>query len=151
MTTTTKSVFALALEAGIKPFDLPPDVAKDSIGDTAASLLNERNPYFTKEYRQRYNIKVHALEVSTQRLALGCVESAAPADNEDARRFRAVIFRCDGNVIYQTPTTACSTTTVRLWTSGITCNTLTSAKCWWPSACSRSSSASGCATAQIAC
>lgn len=100
---TTKSVFALALEAGIKTFDQPDALTSKSIDQIAEQLLAPRNPYFNAAYRERYNIRVHALEVSTQRLALGCVESAAPKDNEDARRYRAVIFRCDGNVIYQTP------------------------------------------------
>lgn len=99
--TTPKSVFALAMEAGAQPFDLPqgyPDVEQ-----AAQSLLKGRNPYFNEEYRQRFNIKVHTIVSSPQRLVLGCVESAAPHPGDTDRRYRCVMFRCDGNVMYQTP------------------------------------------------
>jgi len=98
-----KTLTALALEAGLRPFDQLPMQAVNGrgVGDLAAALLGDRNLYFTKEYRERFATRVHSLEVSPQRLLLGAVESAQPPTGQ--RRFRAVIFRCDGEVIYQTP------------------------------------------------
>lgn len=100
----TKSVLALAFEAGLNPFNpIPVSVnARRSVGDIAATLLDKRNPYFDKEYRDRFGTKVHSIELSPYRLAMGAVESAQPQGVKD-RRYRAVLFRCDGEVLYQTP------------------------------------------------
>lgn len=98
-----KSMIVLAYEAGIRPFDpVPSEIArKVNVGDIAASLLSGRNPYFDKEYRDRFGTRVHTLELSHQRLVLGAIESALDLSTQN-RRFRAVIFRCDGEVMYQT-------------------------------------------------
>lgn len=100
----TKNILALAFEAGIRPFDMIPAVVASnrSVGDLAATLLAGRNPYFDKEYRDKFGTKVHTIEVMHNRLVLGAVESAQPADGSP-RRYRAVLFRCDGEVLYQTP------------------------------------------------
>jgi hypothetical protein len=101
-----KSIIALAYEAGIRPFDpIPQEVAKrTNVGDIAAFLLSGRNPYFDKEYRDRFGTKVHSLELTHHRLVLGAIESAVDA-RTSVRRYRAVIFRCDGEVLYQTSDT----------------------------------------------
>lgn len=100
---TPKSVFALAMDAGATPFDLPQGYPNEA--EAAERLLKGRNPYFNEEYRTRGNIRVHTLVLSQQRLVLGCVESAAPAAGDMNRRYRCVIFRSDGNVLHQTPST----------------------------------------------
>jgi hypothetical protein len=99
----TKTILALAFEAGIRPFDpIPATVAKArNTGELASLLLAGRNPYFDKEYRDRFGTKVHSLEIMHSRLVLGALESAQPP--EGPRRYRAVLFRCDGEVLYQTP------------------------------------------------
>lgn len=102
--TMKHSLLALAFEAGIRPFDPIPAVMAQSrsSGDIAANLLSGRNPYFDKTYRERFGTKVHTIEITHNRLVMGAVESAQPAEG-GARRFRAVLFRCDGEVLYQTP------------------------------------------------
>lgn len=99
----TKTILALAFEAGIRPFDpIPATVATSrSVGELAATLLQGRNPYFDREYRERFGTKVHSLEIMHSRLVLGALESAQPPTGP--RRYRAVLFRCDGEVLYQTP------------------------------------------------
>lgn len=100
---TKYTLIALAFEAGIRPFDPIPAVsaATRATGDIAANLLSGRNPYFDREYRERFGTKVHSIEITHNRLIMGAVESAQPATGGD-RHFRAVIFRCDGEVLYQT-------------------------------------------------
>lgn len=95
-----KSILTLAFEAGVKPFDMIPAHERD-LGELAATLLHGRNRYFDREYRKKWGVKVHHLEVTHSRLLLGVVESAAPPNGP--RRFRAVLFRCCGHVLYQTP------------------------------------------------
>lgn len=99
-----KNLLALAFEAGIRPFDPIPSVLTQTrnTGDIAANLLAGRNPYFDREYRDRFGTKVHTIEITHNRLVMGAVESALPAGSTE-RRFRAVLFRCDGEVLYQTP------------------------------------------------
>lgn len=98
---TTKSVLALAFEAGLRPFDMmPTDASSRNTGTLAAAMLRDRNLYFLPEYIERFNTQVHSIEISPQRLAMGVVESALPPSG--VRRYRAVIFRCDGEVMYQT-------------------------------------------------
>lgn len=99
-----KSTLALAYEAGLKPFDAVHATVNinRSLGDLASSLLGDRNRYFSKEYRERFGTRVHSLEVFCARLVLGCVESAQPPGPNTARRFRAVMFDCDGIVRHQT-------------------------------------------------
>ena len=100
-----KSILALAFEAGIRPFDNVPTSSASTrqVGDLAATLLGDRNLYFVKEYRDKFNVKVHSIEISPSRLVMGCVESGQPHKGE--RRYRTVFFRCDGEVQYQTPDT----------------------------------------------
>src|SRR6478752_3662236 len=100
---STKSILALAFEAGIRPFDNVPasSAATRNVGDLAATLLGDRNHYFLKEYREKFKVKVHTIEISPHRLVMACVESAQPASAD--RRYRSVFFRCDGEVLYQTP------------------------------------------------
>lgn len=100
----TKTLLALAFEAGIKPFDPIPAMLSQtrSTGDIAANLLAGRNPYFDREYRDRFGTRVHTIEITHNRLVMGAVESAQPAGGGN-RVFRAVLFRCDGEVLYQTP------------------------------------------------
>lgn len=100
---TAKSILALAFEAGIRPFDNVPASSATSrtVGDLAATLLGDRNVYFLREYRDKFKIKVHSIEISPNRLVMGCVESAQPPSGD--RRYRSVFFRCDGEVLYQTP------------------------------------------------
>lgn len=99
----TKNLTTLAFEAGATPFDLLPrlTVNTKALGDVAATLLFGRNPYFDAAYRARFGTSVHLLELYHARLVLGAVESAKPA-GERKRAFRAVLFRCDGEVLYQT-------------------------------------------------
>lgn len=100
----SKSIIALAYEAGLRPFEQNPTIqtTSRSLGDMAAAMLAGRSDYFNKEFRDRFGTRVHALEPSHSRLLLCCVESAQPAAGGD-RHYRAVIFRCDGEVLYQTP------------------------------------------------
>lgn len=98
-----KTLTLLAFEAGLRPFE---QVAilngdPDETGIVVEAMMGDRNLYFTKEYRERYGIQVHRVESSPQRLALGVVESALPP-GEQLRRYRTVILRCDGAVVYQT-------------------------------------------------
>lgn len=99
-----KTITSLAFEAGLSPFNAitvlngEPDV----IGEQVSKALLNRNRYFDKENRERFGTQVHRIETSPNRLALGAVESALPKGTR-LRRYRAVVFRCDGNVIYQTP------------------------------------------------
>ena len=99
---TMKSILALAFEAGIHPFDNVPTSSASTrqVGDLAATLLGDRNLYFVKEYREKFKVKVHSIELSPNRLVMGCVESAQPPKGE--RRYRTVLFRCDGEVLHQT-------------------------------------------------
>lgn len=98
-----KTTLGLAYEAGVNPFHpIPATLVEKPMGEIAATLLEGRNPYFDRRYRDRFGTKVHKLEITHDRLVLCAVESAQPLGSPD-RRFRAVIFRCDGNVLYQTP------------------------------------------------
>lgn len=99
-----KSVLALAYEAGLNPFNiLSVDVSKShSVGEIACNVLAGRNPYFDKVNRDRFGTRVHTLELFCSRLVLGAVESAQPAIVGADRRFRSVLFACDGNVLHQT-------------------------------------------------
>lgn len=122
-----KTILTLAFEAGIRPFDMIPTVSASSrsVGDLAANLLHGRNSYFDKEYRDRFGTKVHTVEIMHGRLVLGAVESAQPADTAKPRRYRAVLFRCDGEVLYQTPDNRsldslnAATVDMRYWASQI--------------------------------
>jgi hypothetical protein len=100
---TAKNVLALAFEAGIRPFDPVPSASASSraVSDLAATLLGDSNLYFRKDYRDKFSVKVHTIELSPYRLVMACVESAQPPNAD--RRYRTVIFRCDGEVLYQTP------------------------------------------------
>jgi hypothetical protein len=118
-------ITVLAYEAGLKPFDPVASFGTDAfaesqfgestfgsldqkshrpktVGDMAAQLLAGRNAYFDMENRRRFGTRVHTLEVAAARLVLGAVESASPANPVGGRKYRAVIFDCDGVVRFQT-------------------------------------------------
>lgn len=98
-----KSTLAMAYEAGLNPFDIVSASVgiNKTVGDIAAQLLGNRNTYFDRNNRERFGTRVHTLEVFCARLVLGAVESAQPKSTPD-RRFRAVLFACDGSVLHQT-------------------------------------------------
>lgn len=99
-----KTITSLAFEAGLSPFNSLQVLngVPEELGEQVSQVLTNRNRYFDKENRERFGTQVHRMETSPNRLALGVVESALPKGTR-LRRYRAVIFRCDGNVIYQTP------------------------------------------------
>lgn len=99
-----KTITTLAFEAGLSPFN-PLSVLHgipSELGEQVSTILTNRNRYFDKENRERFGTQVHRFETSPNRMAMGVVESAQPKGAK-TRRYRAVIFRCDGNVLYQTP------------------------------------------------
>lgn len=99
-----RNVTTLAFEAGFEPFPAT-HIERgpvEELGTLASKLLTGKNLYFNDEYRNRFGVHVHRLEASPQRLLLGVVESARNADTHE-RLHRAVIFRCDGYPVYQTP------------------------------------------------
>lgn len=99
----SKSVLALAFEAGIHPFDIVVEARNPRlIADQAAKALAGRNAYFDPESRARFGTRVHQLLMSPNRLVFGAVESALPLGASE-RRYRTVCFRADGHVVYQTP------------------------------------------------
>lgn len=97
-----KPALKLAQAAGIEPFQpiLHAGGGQSKLVYLVTNLLSGRTHFFDEVSMKALHSKVHEVDVFASRFVLGIVESI---DFGDGRKHRAILFRADGEVIYQTP------------------------------------------------